>query len=159
MSAAVLHVLCGLPGAGKSTLALRLAHAARSESFAAVSVHSADAVRTERLEPARVFQELRRAVESALERGGLVIVDSCALRAHERTYLLALGRRAYARCELVLVTTHWQTCIERDRARGPRASLVDWPSAMALFELTRRVVYVEGWDIVRCVDGSDGAAT
>lgn len=155
VTATTLRVLCGLPGAGKSTLALRLAREARTSGLSAVSVHSADAVRVERLEPARVFHELRRSVADALERGGLVIADSCALRAHERAWLLACGRRAYARCELVLVTTRWQTCIERDRARGPRASRVDWPSAMALLELSRRVAYVEGWDIVQCFDGGD----
>jgi predicted kinase len=143
----VLHVLCGLPGSGKSTLAPRLA----ASTPGSVVVLSADAVRTEHATPAKVFAWLHQAAEKALAAHCSVVTDTCALRKYERARLLAVGRRAGAECVLTILTTPWQVCIERDRARSLH-STVQWPPALELIRAAVSSAPREGWDVVQHMD-------
>lgn len=136
-----MHALCGLPASGKSTLAPQLA----ADTPGSVVVLSADAVRLERASPVAVFVWLHNALERALGLQISVVVDTCALRPRERTRLLVVGRRQGAHCALTIVTTPWQTCIERDRARA-EPSTIQWPTAIQLMRRVLAEAPHEGWD-------------
>jgi predicted kinase len=138
-----LHALCGLPASGKSTLAPLLA----ADTPGSVVVLTADAVRLERASPALVFRWLHNSLERALSLGISVVVDSCALRPRERARLLGVGKRLGVYCALTIVTTPWQTCVERDRMRV-EPSTIQWPAAMQLMRRVLQDTPSEGWDAI-----------
>lgn len=135
-------VMCGLPAAGKSTVAAELATRCHAV------VLSADDVRVGRRPPAEVFAWLHAEVIRALGDDRTVVLDVCALHASERDRWRGVGRRADARCELVVVHTPWQVCRNRNRARCQPARVV-WSYMVPLFRRTLIDVYREGWDRVR----------
>lgn len=139
---ATLYVMCGLPAAGKSTLATD--YAARYRAV----VLSADDMRVARRPAAEVFAWLHAACVRELVAGRNVVLDVCALRAVERDRWRAVGRRCGVRCECVIVHTPWAVCRARNAARAQPAP-VQWTIAVrrmgyALWDVPR-----EDWDHVR----------
>lgn len=105
-SPTTLYFLCGLPFAGKSTLARALAARTQARHIAL------DAVNTERglgLDGATItpeqwdqtYAEVYRRIEAALAAGDSAISDeTCFLRA-QRDAVRAIAARAGARCQLI----------------------------------------------------------
>lgn len=142
-----LHVLCGLAGAGKSTLAARMAL-----ELPALHVH-ADAIRTHGVAPRTVFRGIHEATFVELHSGRSVVFDTRALHAFERARLISIAHRAGARRELWLVATPWRVCRRRDLARI-QPSGAQWIDALRLYELAARAAQCEDWDVVHTLDCS-----
>lgn len=141
MTEPVLTVLCGMPGSGKSTYAA---------SLQGVTVVSCDDVRAGR-NPARVFHAAYGRTRAALAAGLHVVFDACSLQPAARSGLLALGRRAGARCELVMFCVPMTVCATRNSARLQPAYGVNWIDLRAQANAAVRAVKSEGWDHVAYV--------
>ena len=147
MAKQALTVLMGVPGSGKSTLA---------ESFD-VPVVSLDAIRVGGRSASHVVNAAVRDVEQILADGRSVLVDSCNLQPQIRLRWLRAGRKAGARCELIVVETDRDLAIVRNRSRPERERVPDdamlryvarWPDA-------RNRARGEGWDRIRVVSGGE----
>lgn len=138
---ASLVVLCGPPGAGKSTYAKGLR----------MRVLTADAIR-EGADPARTIAALHRELDACLARGESCVVDTCSLLQVERLRLLRMGRKAHARCELHRLDTPMHECRRRDGARAYPAK-VSWHAVRQHAERTAFQLALEPWDEVRIVNG------
>jgi predicted kinase len=140
--------LCGLPGSGKSTWAAAHANGAR--------VVTADEIR-EGARPGREFLILWNRAKKELREGRDVIVDTCALRAIDRSQALGVGRQFNARCELVVFCTPVSLCRARNSMRRAPA-LVDWRRYAAHAASTMESIGFEGWDHVDYVPKRDPLA-
>ncbi len=117
---ATLVMLSGLPGAGKTTFAGKLAPRLRAR------VIESDRVRRElferrrytRAESGAVFAAARARAEAALARGEDVIIDATNLRERERDGFRELARRRRAQVAAVRVTA--PEAVIRERLSGPR---------------------------------------
>jgi len=139
-----LTVLCGLPGSGKSTYAATLG----------ATVLSADAIRERGESAGVVFGWLYIRARRLLAAGRDVVADTCALDVADRAALLALGRAAGARVELVYMRVDAEVCRARDaaRAEGQRYR-GEWNRARVKHSLSYNAVYREGFDRVTVVRG------
>lgn len=147
-----LTVLCGMPGAGKSTYASRLT---------GVVVLSADAYRTDRATTSgdAVFPELNRSIQVSLNLHRNVVVDTCALYAGSRMRYRLMAKEAHTTCELVVFTTPWWVCQTRDeaRARAQRAQ-PKWLHYREAMAAAMGHIYTEPWDRITWVPGPSTAA-
>ncbi len=136
----VLRVLCGLPGAGKTTWA--------DINGGSFLVLSADAIRERHGNAALVFARLENEARRALCARRNVMIDACSLMASQRAVWLALACQCDARAELVLFCVPASVCRARDAARGAKRAHVAWGASCAAADLTARAVQREGWDAV-----------
>lgn len=141
-----LTLLCGMPGAGKSTYASRVPNAV---------VLTADAMRLRPdVAPRRLFAELFARARKRLTEGHNVVIDVCALRREDREPWLRVARDVGADTHLVLIDTPYATCRERD-AKRPAAeqAKVDWNAMYTRWSQTKRAHYAEGWGRTSIVSG------
>ena len=145
---ATLTLLCGLPGAGKSTWA---AQHAEPECIA-----TADSIR-DGADARGVFAHVWRRAAARLVEGRSVIVDLCALRPIDRMPALQLARNHGVAAELVVFCVPVALCMARNRKRSNPAA-VDWKvyATMGRFMLT--AVQREQWTRVRYVPKRDPSA-
>jgi len=99
------------------------------------------------MDPAFVFERLYQRCREELRRGSIVIVDTCALRVNDRMALLRMASEARARTEVVVFTTLWHECRERDVQRGQRASGVSWDETRKRMAESLRAIPGEQWDV------------
>lgn len=141
----------GSIGAGKTTLASRLA----AEHGALLL--SSDAIRLE-LTPAqrrrgeRLFKELHRRFEAALQEGRAVVLDSTGMSPRFRA-LLRAHRNELVHVHLLLRDPQ---CFEaRERQRSDREQ---GPLPYAAFRRSQRVAFHDAPDLVVATDGLDADA-
>ena len=129
----VLYILCGLPFAGKSTLARAMA------SVRGVAVVETDAINTERglglngaaLAPTQwdtTFAEAYRRVGALLDAGRDVVFDSTAYAREQRDLLRGLARDHRARAMVLFVNVAAETSRRRwqaNRRTGARNDVRD----------------------------------
>lgn len=107
----LLTVMCGPPGAGKSTW---------------IETNCPDAVRlsTEvvRRNPRRRMMSqlagIKTLAPDLLRRGQHVVVEACSTKKHDRLDWLEVARVAHAPTRLVVVNTDLGTCLARQAPRG-----------------------------------------
>jgi predicted kinase len=131
-----LTVLCGLPGAGKSTYAEQ--HRTRAV------VLTADAIRTHGARGDQVFGRMYGELKAALAQGRDTVVDTCALRPTDRAALQTIGNAADAQCELIVFCIPWYLCHARNAART-KPAIVDWHASRALLAKAVSSIPNEGW--------------
>ena len=141
----------GSIGAGKTTLASRLA-----ADYGALLL-SSDAVRldlthNQRRRGERVFNELHRRFETALEEGRAVVLDSTGMSPRFRA-LLRAHRNALVHVHLLLLDPG---CFEaRERQRSDRE---EGPLPYAAFRRSQRVAFHDPPDLVVATDHLDADA-
>ncbi|MBN8614736.1 MAG: ATP-binding protein [Deltaproteobacteria bacterium] len=140
-------VLCGLPGAGKSTWAEE-----NAQHLGAVVV-TTDEIRTEHKDPKRAINAALARVRHHLKAGSSVIVDVCALRRLDRGMWRTAARVAGVPTRLVVFATDLETCRARDATRpaGIRYSGNWEASAGYLDEVLASRARGEGFDSVEIV--------
>lgn len=143
-----LYVLCGLPGAGKSTWAALLGPGPHIATADDIRLDDADARRAF----VRLYTELRAELAPPQPPTKIVVADTCALRRFERLTMQRIGREACAYCVLVCFTVDFATCRTRDASRPAKErARVDWAHASKLREQAFVDARREGWDRVRYV--------
>lgn len=162
MTEPTLIVLCGMPGAGKSTWAAKQ-HG--------VIVISCDAVR-EGESPIHVFAAAHDRLHTLLtctcirdfpypdcpvhsgRAAATVIFDACSLQPFARSRLLHIGRAAGARCELVFFCTPMLTCAARNALRKQPAR-ADWIDLRSQARLAYQATQHEGWALITYLPDRD----
>lgn len=143
-----LHVMFGLAGAGKSTLAARLG------ADLGIAVVTVDAIRTDRARARSVFEHAYATTERALRACHSVVFDSCALHAFQRRRLLQIARATHARAELWILDTPWRACRARDAARV-HPSGIQWFDVLPIRNRAHTEIQAEPWHHVHRVIPSD----
>lgn len=146
-------MLCGLPGAGKTTLAKSLldentvwlsSDKIREELYGAEEVQG---------EASIVFGEMKKSTIHALKDGRNVIYDACNINSKRRTALLNELKKLNCIKQCIICATPYTKCIERNmlRTRVVREHIVK-----AMYLSWNPPYYYEGWDEID-IHYSDGA--
>lgn len=110
-------MMCGIPGAGKSTYAERLA---KEENYI---VHSSDKIREEfgdvndQSKNEEVFKLLHKRIKDDLNAGKNVIYDACQVKRKDRVAFLHEIQNISCKKICVLVATPWEYCLAQNFAR------------------------------------------
>ena len=142
-----LVLLTGLPGAGKTTVAARLAGLVEADHFESDAVRFALAGRPTytSAESAKVFAEIERRAAASLEGGRVAIVDATNLTRRDRRRFVRLAARRGV--TLVVVRIVAPDDVIRRRLDGPRAGASE--ATVAIYEQMRpRVQPVAGPAVV-----------
>lgn len=119
-------MLTGLPGAGKTTLAIKVRDALIAETKdpeSAVWI-SSDKIREELYgseeeqgDPTEVFQQMSQRTNDALQAGKHVIYDACNLSSKKRRARLSTLKRFSGEKICVICATPYQECLRRNSQR------------------------------------------
>lgn len=134
-----LRVLCGMPGAGKSTWA--------AANGGGAVVLTADSIREHGAAGAPVFHAMEARARAALVAGQDVLIDACSLTAGARSVWLAVAVQCDACTELVMLCTPGSVCMERDALRKQRSTAA-WRTVRAQAHAAVFAVQREGWHTV-----------
>ena len=121
MNRPTLMLLCGIPGAGKTTYANKLL---KDKYYKDNTIHlSSDSIRKELYgdeatqgDPIEVFSLMQQRAVEALNNGMNVIYDSTAVTRKDRAGIIAVCPK-FAKIECHIIWASIETCIERDATR------------------------------------------
>lgn len=140
----LLTVMCGIPGAGKST-------------WIDANCHDAVRLSTEivRRHPRRRMMSqlggIKVLAPDLLRQGKHVVIEACSTKPRDRRDWLDVARVSHAATQLVIVETDLETCLTRQHSRGHEAV----PESVVRAHYQRLVASLpsieqEGWgEIVR----------
>lgn len=138
-----LHILCGFPGSGKSTVTVHLSgFVVSTDSIRKFLWQDESVVRHDTL----VFQLADKIIDYLLGRGEDVIFDATNLTVKRRRKYIDLAKLHHAR-----VTLHWincplQTAIERNSKRDRKVPL---PIIKSLYRSFQKPQREEGFDVIK----------
>lgn len=144
-----LTIMCGLPGAGKSTWVEQ--HREANEL-----VMSADVIRKHprRRMPNQILG-MQLMTPDHLRRGISVIIDACATNPADRHEWKHIARCGHATTRLVIVQTPEAVCIQRQASRGANGvPTLNIRKQSLMLEHSIPLIDLEGWDEVVWVDGA-----
>ncbi len=152
------YMLVGLPGSGKSSVAMTMIDAAE-EDIKPIWI-SSDCIRKELFgsesvqeEPNKVFDLMRKRTLEALKSGNDVIYDACNISSkHRRAFLQNLKK---VDCEKVciVVATPYAICLKRNNMRS---RVVSDKVIERMYKNWTTPAFFEGWDSMKIIfaDGS-----
>lgn len=147
------NMLCGLPGAGKTTLAKRLldentvwlsSDKIREEFYGAEEEQGNAGV---------VFSKMKKRTIQALKEGKNVIYDACNINSKRRIGLLNEIKKINCVKKCIICATPYTKCIERDMSRS---RVVKEHIVRQMYLSWNPPYYYEGWDEID-IHYSDGA--
>lgn len=142
----VIHLLCGIPGCGKSTLAARIpAYVISTDSIRKFLWDDESVVKHDVL----VFRVAEDITDYLLKKRSDLIIDATNLTRKKREKFIKLGRRYNAR-----VVLHWINCpvgtaLERNAARERKVPETVIKSLYKSFQIPETE---EGIDVIRLYD-------
>lgn len=142
-------MMCGLPGSGKSTIALDLA-----KDFDA-RIHSSDAIRAQILgdensqeNNEKVFSILHERIKDDLQRGKNTIYDATNINHRKRKDFLLTLNQINCQKVIVVAATPYEECLRRDSLRERSVGTSVIKRMYMNFYLPW---YYEGWDEIKIV--------
>ncbi len=157
-----LLVLCGMPGAGKSTFAQGFIEEHYAQGLRETSIVSSDTCRalvcddeTNQQVSRDAFDLLYYILQKRMLQDRFTLADSTALLAHTRHRLLEMAQRTHYTTCLLVFNTDAATCIQRDRGR-PRivgAEIIAYQEV--LLRQTLLEIPQEGWQHIHIVEGNE----
>ena len=157
-----LLVLCGMPGAGKSTFAQSFIEEHYAQGLRETSIVSSDYCRalvcddeTNQQVSRDAFDLLYYILQKRMLQDRFTLADSTALLAHTRHRLLEMAQRTrYTTCLLVF-NTDATTCIQRDRGRPRIVGEQVIAYQEVLLRQTLSDIPKEGWQHICIVKGEE----
>ena len=138
----MIHVLCGIPGSGKTTLARKLAEQSGAK------IHSIDDVpgawgKTDM--DGKLRRQWVENIRSDLKNGISVVCDSTALTSHSRKWLLKELSEFDCKKVLIVKAVPLEVCLERNKGREHEVPEHQIKMAVQVMEAPTKD---EGWDAI-----------
>ena len=151
-----LYLMCGCPGAGKSTFI--------EENFnQAVSVISRDTIRFSLVSPDEdyfsredeVTKEFWKQINDNLAKGKHVVADQTSLTPRSRKWFIQ-HVTGYAKLNIVLIDEDLETCLERNEKRKGTRAYVPEENVRRMYKRLIEPSFKEGFDNIFKYNSKEG---
>jgi len=141
-----LHLLCGIPASGKSTLSTNIpGYVISTDSIRKFLWNAESVIKHDRL----VFSLAENIADYLLSKGTDIILDATNLSKEKRGMFIKIARKYHARVTLHWVNCPLETALERNAARERKVPETVIKSLYKSFQLPKTE---EGIDVIRLYD-------